>query len=41
MEENVVNQNPVQKDRKGFSIAALVLGILALILSCTVFVSLI
>lgn len=41
MKENVVNQNPVQKDRKGFSIAALVLGILALILSCTVFVSLI
>ena len=41
MEENVVNENPVQKDRKGLSIAALVLGIFELILSCTVFVSLI
>ncbi len=41
MEENVVNENQVQKDRKGLSIAALVLGIFALILSCTVFVSLI
>lgn len=32
--ENVTNNNSVTKDRKGFAIAALVLGIVAIVLSC-------
>lgn len=39
--QTVINDNPVKKDRKGFSIAALVLGILAIILCCTCIVSII
>ena len=36
--ETVINNNPV-KDKKGFSIAALVLGIMAILLSCLCFIS--
>lgn len=36
--ETVINNNPV-KDKKGFSIAALLLGIMAILLSCLCFIS--
>ena len=39
MNENVVNNNSMQKDKKGFSIAALVLGIIAIVLCCLWYVS--
>ena len=37
--ENVTNNNSVTKDRKGFAIAALVLGIVAIVLSCLWYIS--
>ena len=37
--ENVTNNNSVTKDRKGFAIAALVLGIVSIVLACVWFLS--
>lgn len=39
MNENVTNNNSIQKDKKGFAIAALVLGIIAIILCCLWYVA--